>query len=159
MVCVKKKACWGVMFLMVAMVGIHADTLPALQTAETVITSDSLLFDYDQRMCVFEGNVIVVDPRVRMECDKLHVFFDENQAVESLVAQGNVVIIQENREATCGRAVYTAADGAIVMTQSPALVRERDRLEGEEIRIYVDTHQVHSRKGRLIVFPDRETSP
>ena len=126
---------------------------PASEAGATVITADTLLFDYQQRMCVFEGNVVVKDPRVRMEGQKLHVFFDASNNVESVVATESVKVTQENRVATCGRAVYTAGNGAIVMTQNPVLSRGRDQLRGEEIRIYVHSEKVISTPGRLVVFP------
>jgi len=119
----------------------------------TVITADTLLFDYQQRMCVFEGNVVVTDPRVRMESQKLHVFFDASNNVESVVATEAVKVTQEDRVATCGRAVYTAGNGAIVMTQTPVLIRGRDQLRGEEIRIFVYSEKVISTPARLVVFP------
>ncbi len=121
---------------------------------ETVITADTLLFDYQQRMCVFEGNVVVVDPRMRMESQKLHVFFDTSNNVESVVATESVKVVQEDRVATCGRAVYTAGNGAIVMTVNPVLTRGRDQLRGDEIRIYVHSEKViASPAARLVVFP------
>ncbi len=127
---------------------------------ETVITSDTLLFDYRQRMCVFEGNVVVTEPRVRMESQKLHVFFDASNRVESVVATESVRVTQENRVATCGRAVYTVDSGAIVMTINPMLARGRDELRGDEIKIFVHSEKVISTPGRLVVYPtdpaDRE---
>lgn len=129
------------------------DTDRELTGVETVITSDTLLFDYQQRMCVFEGNVIVKDPRVRIESQKLHVFFDASNQVESVVATEAVKVTQADRKATCGRAVYTASNGAIVMTQNPKLVRSRDTLQGEEIRIFVNTEKATSTPARLELFP------
>jgi len=134
--------------------------VPSGPVGETVITSDTLLFDYRQRMCVFEGNVVITEPQVRMESQKLHVFFDASNNVESVVATEGVKVIQDNRVATCGRAVYTAESGAIVMTIDPVLSRGRDELRGDEIRIYVNSEKVISTPGRLVVYPsdspDRE---
>lgn len=127
---------------------------------KTVITADTLLFDYRQRMCVFEGNVVVVEPRVRMESQKLHVFFDASNNVESVVATESVKVTQANRVATCGRAVYTVESGAIVMTIDPMLARGRDELHGDEIRIFVHSEKVISTPGRAVFYPsdpsDRE---
>ncbi len=127
---------------------------------ETVITSDTLLFDYRQRMCVFEGNVVVTEPRVRMESQKLHVFFDASNRVESVVATESVKVTQENRVATCGRAVYTTESGAIVMTIDPMLARGRDEVSGDEIKIFVNSEKVIVTPGRLVVYPtDRPDRP
>jgi len=126
---------------------------------ETVITADTLLFDYRQRMCVFEGNVVVTEPRVRMESQKLHVFFDASNNVESVVATEAVRVTQQNRVATCGRAVYTVESGAIVMTIEPVLARGRDELRGDEIRIFVNSEKVISTPGRLVVYPSDSRRP
>lgn len=127
-------------------------------TGETVITSDMLLFDYKQRMCVFEGNVVVTEPRVQLKSQKLHVFFDESNNVESVVATEAVEVTQSNRVATCGRAVYTVGDGAIVMTQAPVLMRGKDMLKGDEIKIFIHSEKVISTPGRLVVYPSSEGS-
>lgn len=121
---------------------------------KTVITSDTLLFDYRQRMCVFEGNVVVTEPRVKLESQKLHVFFDASNNVESVVATESVKVTQENRVATCGRAVYTVESGAIVMTIDPMLSRGRDELRGDEIKIFVNSQKVISTPGHAVFYPN-----
>jgi len=95
-----------------------------------------------------------------MESQKLHVFFDASNRVESVVATESVKVTQENRVATCGRAVYTVESGAIVMTIDPMLARGRDELRGDEIRIFVNSQKVISLPGHLVVYPtDRPDQP
>lgn len=125
-------------------------------SGKTVITSDSLLFDYQRSICIFEGNVVAKEPRVTLTCEKLYVYFDENNQVDSIVAKERVVVRQDNRTGTCEKAVYTAADGAIVMTGNPVLRRGQDELAGEEIKIFVHSQKVISTPGRLVVFPGGE---
>lgn len=155
----------AVWLAVVAGVGLAALAAPVAPgpMGKTVITSDTLLFDYRQRMCVFEGNVVVTEPRVRMESQKLHVFFDASNNVESVVATEAVKVTQENRVATCGRAVYTVESGAIVMTIDPMLARGRDELRGDEIKIFVHSEKVISTPGRAVFYPtdspDREPPP
>jgi lipopolysaccharide transport protein LptA len=150
-------------FVLIAVSGIFGAVVAAPKApdamGETVITSDTLLFDYRQRMCVFEGNVVVTEPRVRMESQKLHIFFDASNNVESVVATESVRVTQENRVATCGRAVYTVESGAIVMTIDPMLKRGRDELHGDEIRIFVNSEKVISKPGRLVVYPSDMPEP
>jgi lipopolysaccharide transport protein LptA len=150
-------------FVLIAVSGVFGAVVAAPKApgsmGETVITSDTLLFDYRQRMCVFEGNVVVTEPRVRMESQKLHIFFDASNNVESVVATESVRVTQENRVATCGRAVYTVESGAIVMTIDPMLKRGRDELHGDEIRIFVNSEKVISKPGRLVVYPSDMPEP
>ncbi len=120
---------------------------------ETVITSESLMFDYGRSTCVFEGSVVVTEPRVKLECEKLYVFFDATNNVDSVVATDSVRVTQQDKLGTCDRAVYTAKTGAIVMTGHAKLRRGRDSINGDEITIYVDSEKVTCKPGRLVVFP------
>ncbi len=146
---------WVLIIAMLAGIGSGLSAAPVAPgpMGETVITADTLLFDYRQRMCVFEGNVVVIEPRVRMESQKLHVFFDASNNVESVVATEAVKVTQANGVATCGRAVYTVESGAIVMTIDPVLVRERDELRGDEIKIFIHSEKVISTPGRVVFYP------
>lgn len=124
------------------------------QAAEkTVITSDTLLFDYQRSIAVFEGNVRVVDPQVTMTCQKLYVYFDENNQIDSVVARENVHIIQADRHARAGRAVYRAAEGSIVLTEDARLQRGVEELQGDEIQIFTTSEKVIAKPARLVVIP------
>ena len=47
----------------------------------TVITSDRLLYDYKNAFAVFDDNVVVIDPDLKLTSDHLLVRFDENGEV------------------------------------------------------------------------------
>jgi len=129
----------------------HGQATTAAQ--ETVITSDSLMFDYGRSTCVFDGNVVVTEPRVKLECEKLYVFFDETNNVDSIVATESVRVTQEDKHGTCDKAVYTAKTGAIVMTGNARLRRGQDSMQGDEIKIFVNSEKVTCSPARLVVFP------
>jgi len=131
-----------------------ASAQESLNAAKTVITSDSLTFDYGRSTCIFDGSVVVDDPRVKMECDKLYVFFDATNSVDSIVATGNVKVWQDDRRGVCGKAVYTEKSGTIVMTVKPRLQSGNNLVRGDEIKIFVNSEKViSSPKARLVVFP------
>jgi len=130
-----------------------ADVQDGTNTQETVITSESLMFDYGRSTCVFEGDVVVTEPRVKLECEKLYVFFDATNNVDSVVATDSVRVTQDNKRGTCDKAVYTAKTGAIVMTGDATLKRGRDSINGDEITIYVNSEKVTCKPGRLVVYP------
>jgi len=121
---------------------------------KTVVTSDSLMFDYGRSTCVFDGDVVVDDPRVKMECEKLYIFFDATNSVDSIVATGSVKVWQGDKRGVCDKAVYTEKTGAIVMTGSPKLQSGNSLVRGTEIKIFVNSEKVISTpKARLVVFP------
>jgi len=130
----------------------YAQESPAV--SKTVITSDSLVFDYGRSTCIFDGSVVVDDPRVKMECDKLYVFFDATNNVDSIVATGNVKVWQDDRRGVCEKAVYTETTGTIVMTGKPRLQSGNNLVRGDKIKIFVNSEKViSSPKARLVVFP------
>ncbi len=132
--------------------GFAADVKSAVKT---VITSDSLMFDYGRSTCIFDGNVVVDDPRVKMECTKLHVFFDTTNSVDTIVATGSVKVWQADRRGVCDKAVYTAKTGTILMTGKPRLQSGNNLVRGDEIKIFVNSEKVvSSPKARLVVFPE-----
>ncbi len=119
----------------------------------TVITSESLLFDYQRSIAIFEGNVRVEDAQVILTCEKLYVYFDENNEIDSVVARENVHIVQDDREARAGRAVYRASEGSIVLTENARLYRGVEELRGDEIQIFTESEKVIAKPARLIVLP------
>jgi lipopolysaccharide export system protein LptA len=139
--------------------GISTKAQDLKSAGKTVITSDTLMFDYGRSTCVFEGNVVVTEPQVSMTCDKLYVFFDATNSVDSVVATDSVRVKQGDRTGSSDKAVYTAETGAIVMTGNATLTRGRDSISGDEITIYVNSEKVTCTPGRLVVFPSSlETS-
>ncbi len=153
-----KMRCWPVLFVLGWVCSSVAIAKPpVVLSGKTVITSDVLLFDYNQKMCVFEGNVLAKEPRVQMKSQKLHVFFDASNNVESVVATESVEVTQADRVATCGRAVYTVSSGAITMTQTPKLTSGNGEVAGDKIQIFVNSQKVIATPGAsLVVFPTAE---
>jgi lipopolysaccharide export system protein LptA len=99
----------------------------------TVITSDTLDMrggDADT-ISIFDGHVVVVATGLRLSCDHLEVVSarigDKDDTVgqqdrfKSLIAVGNVRIIQGDREATCGRAEVRPREDMITLTNNPVV--------------------------------------
>ena len=122
-------------------------------TAGTVITSKRLTFDYKRYIAVFEEDVVVIDPEVEIRSDKLTVLFNNTNSVKSVTAVGNVRMRQENKTATCRKAVYIVETGKIVLLGKATLKRGRDSVTGDEITFWVDEDRMTCVPGRLIIFP------
>jgi len=107
---------------------------PAGPIIPTVITSKSL----DMRStdtethAVFDQNVVVTGNNMRMTCDHLDVLAarlgDTDATVgkldkfKTLVATGNVHIVQDDRDVTCGRAEVFPREDRIVLTEHPVVI-------------------------------------
>jgi len=120
----------------------------------TVVTSDKLTFDNRERYALFEGNVVVVDPRIRIEADWLEIRFDEKNRPTLITARGAVRIEQRGSVATAGEAVYEVGPGRIVLKIAPRVRRGRDLLEGEQIIFWRDENKmVCGPSARLVIYP------
>ena len=120
-------------------------------TAEemTVITSDKLLYDYRNQFAVFDDNVVVVDPQMKLTADKLTVRFDKNNQIQFIEARGQVYIEQAARGFTARAELvtYHVKEGKIVMEDSPQVVREGKILQGGKITYWRFQDKLESSEG------------
>lgn len=122
----------------------------------TVITSKRLTFDYRRSIAVFEKDVYVDDPQMKIKADKMNVIFDEENKVKSVTAIGNVHIWQGDKTATCNQAVYITLTGEVIMTGNPRLFRGKDSLEGTKITFWTNEERVICEPARLVIYSDGE---
>jgi lipopolysaccharide export system protein LptA len=115
----------------------RAQTPPAAAIVPTVITSTTMeMWSTDtETRSVFEQNVVVTGSNLRITCDKLDVTasrLDDAknkdatigtlEKFKTLVATGNVHIVQGDREVTCGRAEVFPAEDRVVLTEKPVVI-------------------------------------
>lgn len=112
----------------------------------TVITSDALTFDYKRSVAIFENNVKVNDPQMRMEADKLTLLFEGTNSIKSITATGKVKLWQADKVATCKQAVYVGKSGEITLTGDVVVTRGSDSLQTEEVLFWVNEDRMQCRK-------------
>ncbi len=111
--------------------GLHAQTVEPQNT-------DILAEQFDWRstdtetIAVFTGKVIATTTNQRLTCDRLEIValrkgdptatIGKIESFKSLVATGNVRIIQGDREAACGRAEVLPGDNKIILSGQPVVV-------------------------------------
>jgi lipopolysaccharide export system protein LptA len=113
---------------------------------------------------VCTGAVTLVGTNLRIVCDRLEFtalgFGDKTSTLPTLdkfkymLATGHVVIIQADREATCGRAEVLPREDKVVLTESPSLIDHGTgwTSAGEKITL------LHGER-RVIVDKSRVTGP
>jgi lipopolysaccharide transport protein LptA len=131
----------------------------AQNPTNTVIVADTMNFDYRRMIAVFEGNVDVTDPQIRMLSDKLTVMFESTNSVRSVTAVGNVRIYHANRQATCDQAVYVARSSEIEMNGNARLFWEKDRVFGKKIVFWLDKDQMRVESPTLVIEPEGDRKP
>lgn len=96
----------------------------------------------------YRDNVIVTGTNIRLTCEFLEVVVlrkgDASATVgkfdkfRSLLATGNVRIIQGDREAACGRAEVHPGENKIILSENPVVVLHGDeaRMAGKKITMF-----------------------
>jgi lipopolysaccharide export system protein LptA len=120
----------------------------------TVITSERLTFDYKRSIADFEGKVVAVDPRLRLESDRLILTFDAQNNVKAATAVGNVRLADHNKVATCKKAIYLIRSGEIILSGNARVTRGRDTVTGSEITLWPDDEKIEVSRGRLVIHPE-----
>ena len=126
--------------------------------SETTITSDEMSYDYKRSIAIFQDNVVIVDPQVRLEADALTVLFGSTNEIKSVTAVGNVRIKSADKSASCNKAIYLAQSGEILLSGNAKLMRNNDTLEGKQITFWLNEERVLCKPGKLIIHSDQERS-
>lgn len=123
---------------------------------EAVITAARIEFDNKEGVILFDENVLVDDEQFVMRSDRLLVFMEGTNDVQQIMAVGHVSITNQNRTASCEKAVYTKKDGQIVMTGNARLMRQGDEggeVTGNRITFWLDDERMEVSPGRVVLPP------
>lgn len=98
-----------------------------LQADDLVMTSTN-----DETRAICTGNVILTGTNMKISCDRLEIVAARTgdstatigtvEGFKYLLAEGNVHLIQGDREATCGRAEVLPDQDRVVLYQNPVVI-------------------------------------
>lgn len=127
-----------------------------VELRDTKITADHMEYNYKESVAILTDNVVVDDVRFRLTADKLFVFLQDQNTLDRLLVIGNVNVTNDDRRATCDKAVYVKADEKLVMT-GKAKLQSVDQ-NGKARTIAGDKITIWTKKGdqRMEVYPNPE---
>ncbi|MDO9543081.1 MAG: LptA/OstA family protein [Kiritimatiellia bacterium] len=142
---------------------IHSETSERVAEREamndtncTVITSRKLTFDQKKSTVVFEGNVVATDPALKIESDRLTVLLSNDKKVESIRAEGSVVITRDTIRAVSQIASYAVPDGKITLSGKPHVIRQKDYLSAETIVLWRNSNRIICEpNAHLIIYSEQ----
>ncbi len=141
-----------------------AVSLDAREPLRTTVTSETIeMQGTDERnYFYFRNDVEVRGTNLEIRCDELTVIagragaaeegFGEIGAIESIVAVGNVVIVQEGRTAYAGRAEVNPREGTVTLSENPRVVDGDVEVQGYQFVLYRDER-------RFASIPDPDAPP
>jgi|GEM_PF-3868742 len=104
----------------------------------TYVKADTLTLKTEERVFNYTGNVEVKQGDMTLTSNSLEGKYNEHNQIQSLRAQGNVVITKgENIRATSELAVYDATKDIITLTESPELQHDDTILTADAVKIFL----------------------
>lgn len=129
----------------------------------TRITAETSDYDSERNLVVFEGNVVMENPQMRLKCDVLEIQLNDGAkgpaaaaagGIKSGVATGYVEIVTENAEggevvAHARRADFDALSQIVMLSDFPQLQDGKQLVKGTtpESRIFLNADGKHRTKG------------
>lgn len=116
------------------------------------IESDRMDVDTQKGTAVFRGNVKAVQKDIVVQGEVLTLKFDdETKKVNTLIAEKNVYIHWQDKEATCEKAVYRLDDESLDLTGNVLVTRGEERLSGQRVAVDMKTNRqsVEGQGGRV----------
>jgi lipopolysaccharide export system protein LptA len=117
---------------------------------------------------VLTGKVVLTGTNMRLTCDRLEIValrsgdpkatIGKVDSFKSLVATGNVRIIQGDREAACGRAEVLPGSDKITLTGEPVVVDHSInwRWTGDELEMLRGERQIRGKNARFTGPPIKD---
>ncbi len=122
-----------------------------IELRDTRITADKMEYNYKEAVAIMTDNVVVDDARFYLTADRLFVFMDGTNSLSQLVVLGNVNVKNENRRASCDKAVYTKSENRLVLVGNARLVNADE--EGHESSVSGDKITIWTDDQRMEVYP------
>ena len=162
-------------FTLAAALSLHAEVAPQRTTLDCDHADMWSVGAETHGVCT--GSVLLTGTNLRLQCDRLEFVAigvgDKTATVPTLekfqylIATGHVIIIQGDREATCGRAEVLPHDDKVILTENPVLVDhgtewtsagERITMLRGERRVIVDKSRVSGPALRDLGFDKSKTA-
>ncbi|MCB2226387.1 MAG: lipopolysaccharide transport periplasmic protein LptA [Desulfarculaceae bacterium] len=147
-----------------------AAELPMASSDQPIhVVADSLEVNNKTQVADFIGKVKAVQGDVKITCDKLSVFYDQNAKeskaskkaeglmdgggkVRKVVASGHVKVVQKDRIAVGRKATYWAGGRKMLLEGKATVWRGKNQLSGEKITVFLDQDRavVHGKPGKRV---------
>ena len=120
----------------VAFGGIRSDTSQPVE-----VTADQLAVNQTDGTATFTGNVVVIQGDLRLGATTVRVEYatDDRTRVERIVASGGVTLVSAAEAAEAKDAVYTVANGQVVMTGDVLLTQNGGTIAGQKLSVDLKT--------------------
>ncbi len=128
-----------ILFLALASTALAADSGVLRGMQPIKVKSNELVTDTNKRTATFVGKVSARQGDLTIFSDRLVITYSEkDQDVETVEATGNVRVIQGDRQAVSGHALYENQAGKIIFDSSPKVYQGNNVVSGKVITYFVE---------------------
>lgn len=151
----------------------RADATAAAEKIQ--INADQLVTDNQNRYAEFSGDVVAKQGDFEIKSDRLRIYYKgdlreqqqsgSTDAIEKIVAEGNVSIRAEQNYARTQKAEYSVADMQIVLIgDESTVVTGKNSITGARIVYnrkegWIRVEKGKNKRVRAIIYPDEKTIP
>lgn len=119
----------------VAFGGLKADT-----SAPVEMNADTLTVNQADGTAVFSGNVLVTQGAMKLSANEIKVEYSaDKKDINKLYATGKVLLVNASDAAEADQAVYTIANGEVVMTGNVLLTQGQAAMAAQKLVIDLKT--------------------
>ena len=150
----------------------QTDNPPAGSAEKILVTADRLVGDSRDGYAEFIGKVEAVQGDFVINADRLKIYYRRidpktgasQEAVDKIVAQGNVRIRSQNRLAETDRAEYSVEDGTLILIGENSTVTDgKNVIKGRKIRLNradsrISVEGDDTGRVRAIFYPSEKSS-
>jgi lipopolysaccharide export system protein LptA len=103
------------------------------------VDSDTVEGDQKKNLFIFKGNVVARQEDITLSANMVTIHYDpETRGIKTLVAQGNVKIVQQDRRATGQKLTFQQDENKLVL-EGDAVLREGENvIRGDRVIYYID---------------------
>ncbi len=120
-------------------------------TRPVQVSADKLEVFQKESRALYSGHAKALRDTMTLTCDQLEVFFDKKSEVDHIIARGNVVAIDGDRQAWGDEATFQNTTGVLTVTGKPRGKQGPREVEGEVVTFVTGTEQLVVTKARTRV--------
>jgi len=142
-------------------------------TQRTELRADDLVMTStdDETRAICTGNVVLTGTNMKISCDRLEIVAARTgdstatigtiEGFKYLLAEGNVRLVQGDREATCGRAEVLPDQDRVVLYENPVVIDHSSDFiaAGSEITLHRGQRKLEVKNPKVTGPPVKDLGP
>jgi lipopolysaccharide export system protein LptA len=108
---------------------------------EVKITADSFTIAENRQQAEFKGNVVLVQPKLRVTSDQMIIYYGKGAGdIKQVDANGRVHLVTPDQDVTGDKGVYDPKSRTMRVTGNVVVINEQGRVTGPELLVNLATN-------------------